>query len=252
MGGFNDCAKDIIIESFMTSVYEHCTILSQLFYSVVYYFRSELRFNNSTLSSFCTLLIRYPENFFLLRGRDECASINRRNGFYDECKRRYNIKLWKTFNDNFNCMPAAAIIDEKMFCVHGGLSPDLQSMKQIQRIMRPTDVPDTGLLCDLLWANPDKDISGWGENDERGDLIGLIGAEGGVSFTFSSEVVRKFLKKHKMDMIVRSKQVVEDGYEFFANRQLVTLFSAPNFRGEWDNAGAMMSVDDTLMCSFQV
>lgn len=55
-----------------------------------------------------------------------------------------------------------------------------------------------------------------------------------------------------MDLICRAHQVVEDGYEFFAKRQLVTLFSAPNYCGEFDNAGAMMSVDDTLLCSFQV
>lgn len=75
-------------------------------------------------------------------------------------KRRYNIKLWKTFTDCFNCLPVAAIIDEKIFCCHGGLSPDLQSMEQIRRIMRPTDVPDQGLLCDLLWSDPDKDVTG--------------------------------------------------------------------------------------------
>lgn len=71
-------------------------------------------------------------------------------------KRRYNIKLWKIFTDCFNCLPVAAIVDEKIFCCHGGLSPDLQSMEQIRRIMRPTDVPDQGLLCDLLWSDPDK------------------------------------------------------------------------------------------------
>jgi serine/threonine-protein phosphatase PP1 catalytic subunit len=110
-----------------------------------------------SLETICLLLaykIKYPENFFLLRGNHECASINRIYGFYDECKRRYNIKLWKTFTDCFNCLPLAAIIDEKIFCCHGGLSPDLESMEQIRRIMRPTDVPDQGLLCDLLWSDP--------------------------------------------------------------------------------------------------
>lgn len=82
----------------------------------------------------------------------------KKTGFYDECKRRFNIKLWKTFTDCFNCLPIAAIIDEKIFCCHGGLSPDLQGMDQIRRISRPTDVPDTGLLCDLLWSDPDKDV----------------------------------------------------------------------------------------------
>jgi hypothetical protein len=73
-----------------------------------------------------------------------------------------------------------------------------------------------------------------------------------VSFTFGPDVVAAFLKRHDLDLICRAHQVVEDGYEFFAKRQLVTLFSAPNYCGEFDNAGAMMSVDDTLMCSFQI
>jgi hypothetical protein len=117
-----------------------------------------------SLECICLLLaykIKYPENFFLLRGNHECASINRIYGFYDECKRRYSIKLWKTFTDCFNCLPVSAIVDEKILCMHGGLSPDLQRLEQISRIMRPTDVPDSGLLCDLLWSDPDKDVSGW-------------------------------------------------------------------------------------------
>jgi serine/threonine-protein phosphatase PP1 catalytic subunit len=196
-----------------------------------------------SLETVCLLLaykIKYPENFFLLRGNHECASINRIYGFYDECKRRYNIKLWKTFTDSFNCLPIAAIIDDKIFCMHGGLSPELSNMEQIRRIMRPVDVPDTGLLCDLLWSDPDQDVQGWGDNDR------------GVSFTFGGEIVSSFLRKHDLDLICRAHQVVEDGYEFFAKRQLVTVFSAPNYCGEFDNSGAMMSVDESLMCSFQI
>ncbi|KAL9657049.1 hypothetical protein ABK040_002675 [Willaertia magna] len=196
-----------------------------------------------SLETICLLLaykIKYPENFFLLRGNHECASINRIYGFYDECKRRFSIRLWKSFTDCFNCMPVAAIIDEKIFCMHGGLSPELHNMEQIRKIMRPTDVPDSGLLCDLLWSDPEEGISGWGENDR------------GVSFTFGNDVVEKFLKKHDLDLVCRAHQVVEDGYKFFAKRQLVTIFSAPNYCNEFDNAGAMMSVDETLMCSFQI
>lgn len=196
-----------------------------------------------SLEVICLLLsykIKYPENFFLLRGNHECASINRIYGFYDECKRRYSIKLWKVFTDCFNCLPVAAIVDEKIFCCHGGLSPEISSLDQIRRVNRPTDVPDSGLVCDLLWSDPEKDLQGWGENDR------------GVSYTFGADIVTKFLAKHDLDLICRAHQVVEDGYEFFARRQLVTIFSAPNYCGEFDNAGAMMTVDENLMCSFQV
>ncbi|KAF7293915.1 Serine/threonine-protein phosphatase [Mycena chlorophos] len=196
-----------------------------------------------SLETICLLLaykIKYPENFFLLRGNHESASINRIYGFYDECKRRYNIKIWKCFIDCFNCFPVAAVVDDRIFAMHGGLSPDLQSMDQIRRIMRPTDIPDTGILSDLLWSDPDNTVRGWGENDR------------GVSFTFGPDVVSRFLQKHNMDLIVRGHQVVEDGYEFFAKRHLVTIFSAPNYGGEFDNAGGMMSIDEDLLCSFQI
>jgi serine/threonine-protein phosphatase PP1 catalytic subunit len=96
-----------------------------------------------SIETFCLLLafkVKYPENFFMLRGNHECAPINRLFGFYDECKRRYNIKVWNSFTDVFNCLPIAAIIDDKIFCIHGGLSPDLKSIEQIRKIIRPTSV----------------------------------------------------------------------------------------------------------------
>ncbi|AQK80540.1 putative serine/threonine protein phosphatase superfamily protein [Zea mays] len=196
-----------------------------------------------SIETICLLLaykIKYPENFFLLRGNHECASINRIYGFFDECKRRFNVRIWKIFTECFNCLPVAALIDDKIFCMHGGLSPELKNMDQIRNISRPVDVPDVGLLCDLLWSDPDKEIVGWGENDR------------GVSYTFGADIVAEFLQKHDLDLICRAHQVVEDGYEFFANRQLVTIFSAPNYCGEFDNAGALMSIDDSLVCSFQI
>ena len=136
-------------------------------------------------------------------------------------------------------MPLAAVVDSKIFCIHGGLTPDIESPNDLKRVARPVDVPDTGLLCDTLWSDPDRDITGWAENDR------------GVSHTFGADVVRRFLEKNDLDLIVRAHQVVKDGYEFFADRGLVTVFSAPNYCSEFDNCGAMMSVDENLQCSFQ-
>lgn len=190
--------------------------------------------------------LKYPENFFLLRGNHECASLNRIYGFYDECKRRYSVKLWRIFADTFNWMPVAAVVQDKIFCMHGGLSPDLTNLAQILDIERPTDVPDEGLLCDLLWSDPDPDVPGWGYNAR------------GVSYTFGRDIVSEFLATHDLDLICRAHQVVEDGYEFFSgagsnnSRKLVTIFSAPNYCGEFDNAGAMMVVNKDLMCSFRI
>jgi serine/threonine-protein phosphatase PP1 catalytic subunit len=184
--------------------------------------------------------IKYPGKVFLLRGNHECGPISRIYGFYDEVKKRYNIKLWKVFCDMFNVLPLAATIDDKIFCVHAGLSPELTSLEAIARVERPTEVPEEGLVCDLLWSDPEPGISGWAENDR------------GVSYTFGPDIVTNFLEKYDFDLVVRAHQVVEDGYEFFAQRQMVTIFSAPQYCGEFDNAAAMMTVREDLMCSFQI
>jgi serine/threonine-protein phosphatase PP1 catalytic subunit len=160
--------------------------------------------------------LKYPENFFLLRGNHECANVTRVYGFYDECKRRCNIKIWKTFIDTFNCLPIASIVAGKIFCVHGGLSPSLQHMDDIRGIARPTDVPDYGLLNDLLWSDPADMEEDW-EPNERG-----------VSYCFGKKVIMDFLQRHDFDLVCRAHMVVEDGYEFFQDRILVTVFSAPN------------------------
>ncbi|VDN98813.1 unnamed protein product [Rodentolepis nana] len=175
--------------------------------------------------------VKYPSTFFILRGNHECQAISRIYGFFDECKRRYNVKLWRQFLDVFNCLPVAAIIEQQIFCCHGGISPEFLK-QEIRAIARPTDVPEEGILCDLLWADPlnpdmlDPD-TGFGPNER------------GVSYVFSPEVVDRFLTRFGLDLVVRAHQVVEDGFEFFANRSFVTIFSAPNYCGEFDNAGGI-------------
>lgn len=184
--------------------------------------------------------IKYPENFFLLRGNHECANVTRVYGFYDECKRRCGVKVWKTFIDCFNTLPIAAIVASRIFCVHGGLSPVLNSMDEIRDIVRPTDVPDYGLLNDLLWSDPTDTPNEW-EDNERG-----------VSYCFGKSAINKFLTKFEFNLVCRAHMVVEDGYEFFNDRTLVTVFSAPNYCGEFDNWGAVMSVSEELLCSFEL
>ena len=154
------------------------------------------------------------------------------------------------FCEVFNWMPVAALIDEKILCMHGGLSKELILVEQIKDIKRPTEVPEngkyssliiSGLLCDLLWSDPSEDIKKDWVSNERG-----------VSYLFSKNVVDRFLTKNNLDLIVRAHQVVESGYEFFSGQQLLTLFSAPNYCEEFDNYGAILNVDENLICSFQL
>ena len=196
-----------------------------------------------SLETVCLLLcykIKFPEKVTLLRGNHESSVTNRIYGFYDECKRRYNVRIWRSFTDLFNWLPVAAIIDEKILCMHGGLSPELKNLQNITDISRPTDIPDTGLLCDLLWSDPDKDCVEYDENDR------------GVSVIFGEKIVQDFNKKNDLDLIIRAHQVVDEGYEFFAQRQLITIFSAPNYCGEFDYSAGIMIIDESLTCSLKV
>ena len=193
-----------------------------------------------TICLLFALKLRYPRCVFLLRGNHECASLNRIYGFYDECKRRYSVRTWRVFSDAFNCMPAAATIENKIFCVHGGLSPDLERLGQIRELQRPCDVPDEGLLCDLLWSDPDAVSRSWAQSSR------------GVSYTFGYDVVYDFLQLHDLDLIVRAHQVVEDGYRFHFDRMCITIFSAPNYCGEFNNAASIFMVNKDLVCSFRI
>ncbi|KAI9354036.1 Metallo-dependent phosphatase-like protein [Pilaira anomala] len=184
--------------------------------------------------------IKFPENFFLLRGNHECADVTRVYGFYDECKRRSSVKIWKHFVDVFNTMPIAGLIGNRIFCVHGGLSPSMESMNQISLIQRPIEIPEYGLLNDLLWSDPSEESPDWSENDR------------GVSVCFGRKNVDDFLNKFDLDLVCRAHMVVEDGYEFFNQRKLVTVFSAPNYCGEFDNYGAVMTISKDLLCSFEL
>ncbi|KAI8062477.1 Metallo-dependent phosphatase-like protein [Gongronella butleri] len=182
--------------------------------------------------------LKYPSNFFLLRGNHETDNVSRVYGFYDECKRRTSTKMWKTFVDVFNTMPIAALIASRIFCVHGGLSPSLKSLDDIRMVERPCDIPDYGLLNDLLWSDPSDTAVEWEENER------------GVSYCFGRRIVNEFLARHDLDLVCRAHMVVEDGYEFFNDRTLVTVFSAPNYCNEFDNYGAVMTVNEELLCSF--
>lgn len=197
------------------------------------------KFSIEVITLLFALKLKHPDKVTVLRGNHECENITQQYGFYDECKRRYDIKLWRTFVDVFNCMPLAAVVSDRIFCVHGGLSPDLDHVEDINKIQRPTAIPDDGVICDLLWSDPEGDKQGWTENDR------------GVSYVFGCDVVERFTKINDLDLICRAHQVVEEGYEFACKRKLITVFTAPDYVGD-GNAGAVLVVDKNLKCKLNI
>ncbi|KAK7197486.1 serine/threonine-protein phosphatase PP1 [Novymonas esmeraldas] len=198
------------------------------------------KYGTEVITVLLGLKVLFPKRIYVLRGNHETDSICRIYGFFDEVKRRFNVRLFKEFTDVFNCLPVAALIEEIALCMHGGLSPELRHLRQIEQIYRPLIVPDEGLACDLLWSDPEEGSSGW-QPSERG-----------VSFTFGEDVATRVCDNLGIDIVLRAHQVVDEGYSFFAGRRLVTIFSASNYCGEFTNSGAMMLMDENCMCSFQI
>uniref|UniRef100_A0A0N4Z8F2 Serine/threonine-protein phosphatase n=1 Tax=Parastrongyloides trichosuri TaxID=131310 RepID=A0A0N4Z8F2_PARTI len=185
--------------------------------------------------------VLYPDSFFILRGNHECYKVNRMYGFYDEITRRYkSAQLFEDFSNLFDFMPLTAIVGDKILCMHGGLSPELKKREVLKNIPRPTCPYKSTIVCDLLWSDPDPNADGFTANAR------------GISYLFGPNVVYKALQDLNIELVCRAHQVVQDGYEFFANKRLVTIFSAPHYCGQFSNNAAYMEVNEDLCCNFVI
>ncbi|KAK6056146.1 phosphoprotein phosphatase 1 [Cooperia oncophora] len=192
-----------------------------------------------------SLKLKFPDNFLLIRGNHETPIVNRIYGFYEDLVRRFGTpRLYNVFQEVFAVMPLTAVVADRILCMHGGLSPSLltaPSLSILNDIRRPIqDPPNPSLPLDLLWADPDIHVKQFKFSIR------------GVSCTFGPDVVQTVLDRYGLDCIVRAHQVVQDGYEFFSNRKLITIFSAPHYCGQFDNAAAVMVVGPDLQCSFRI
>ncbi|OHT03429.1 Ser/Thr protein phosphatase [Tritrichomonas foetus] len=188
----------------------------------------------------CLLLalkLRHPDNVYMLRGNHECREMSELYGFAAECIAKQNRVVYTEFCQLFEWIPIAAVISNRIFCVHGGLSPQLESIQQIKSIPRPITVPETGLLADLLWSDPDKMTREWGPSER------------GVTYVWGLNPAKRFLAKSRFSVLVRAHQMAMQGIEFpFApDRSVITVFSAPNYVNEFKNKGAILKVDANLV-----
>jgi serine/threonine-protein phosphatase 2A catalytic subunit len=160
----------------------------------------------------------------------------KRYGFYDECFKKYGSdEIWKTFTELFNYFPLSAVIDEEIFCVHGGLSPSIDTIDQIRKLNRIQETPLEGPMCDLLWSDPD-------------EIEGFADSPRGAGYVFGKDKSRKFNRINSVCIIARAHQLMPEGYCWAHDGSCVTLFSAPNYCYRCGNKGAFMEVDDLLNC----
>ncbi|CAK9323449.1 unnamed protein product [Citrullus colocynthis] len=196
-----------------------------------------------TITLLLALKIEYPDNVHLIRGNHEAADINALFGFRLECIERMGesdgIWAWTRFNQLFNYLPLAASIEKKIICMHGGIGRSIQTVEQIEKLDRPITM-DAGsiILMDLLWSDPT-------ENDSVEGL--RPNARGPGLVTFGPDRVTEFCKRNKLQLIIRAHECVMDGFERFAQGQLITLFSATNYCGTANNAGAILVIGRGLV-----
>lgn len=199
------------------------------------------------------LKVRYPDRITLIRGNHESRQITQVYGFYDECLRKYgSVNVWRYCTDLFDYLSLSAVVDDRIFCVHGGLSPAINTLDQIRVIDRKQEVPHDGAMCDLMWSDPEE-IQGWGLSPR------------GAGYLFGGDVVASFSHINHLSLVARAHQLVMEGYKTqFPHTNppidgsppgidsLVTVWSAPNYCYRCGNVAAILEIDEHLGRNYKI
>mmetsp|Transcript_28469 Transcript_28469/g.52044 ORF Transcript_28469/g.52044 Transcript_28469/m.52044 type:complete len:332 (+) Transcript_28469:79-1074(+) len=192
-----------------------------------------------TVSLVFLLKVCHRERVFLLRGNHESRQITQVYGFFEECMRTYGTpSVWQKFTSVFDYLPLTAAVDSQVFCPHGGLSPDLPSLDEVRQLDRFQEVPHEGPMCDLLWSDP-SDSAGWSFSRR------------GAGYEFGPDISAQFNHVNGFKLIARAHQLVMEGYQWEHDRNVVTIFSAPNYCYRANNRAAVMDIDEHLNYAFR-
>jgi len=197
------------------------------------------RYSVKTITLMFLYKARFPDRITLLRGNHESRQITTVYGFFDECVRTYGSpEPWKEFTNTFDYLPLTACIENQILCMHGGLSPSIDSLDEIRHLDRMQEVPHEGPMCDLLWSDPDDKVTGWGISQR------------GAGYTFGPDVSEHFNHSNGLKLIARAHQLAMEGYNWCHERHVVTIFSAPNYCYRCGNQAAVMEIDEHLKYTF--
>jgi serine/threonine-protein phosphatase 2B catalytic subunit len=195
------------------------------------------------------LKIIYPKTVYMLRGNHECRQLTSFFNFKDECVYKYNEELYNKIMSAFDNLPLAATVEKTFFCVHGGLSPDLVELKEIQDINRFRETPREGPMCDLLWSDPFDESN----SDASGDGWYEYNATRQCSYIYGAEAVKKFNRDNKITAIIRAHEAQAEGYKMhMVNKRsqiprVITIFSAPNYCDVYNNKAVVLKLDHNVL-----
>jgi|TARA_B110000977_G_scaffold64920_1_gene88397 serine/threonine-protein phosphatase 5 len=179
-----------------------------------------------------------PSSIYLTRGNHETAAMNKMYGFDGEVKAKYNVKLADLFQELFQYLPLGAVLEKKVFIVHGGLfSRDGVTLDELRKIDRFKEPPESGPFCEMLWSDP-------------GALPGRHPSKRGVGVAFGADVTKKFLQDNDLQLVVRSHEVKDEGFEVDHDGNLITVFSAPNYCDQMGNKGAFITFHNDCVPHF--
>lgn len=207
------------------------------------------KYSLETIFLLLALKLKYPDQLHLLRGAHEDRKVNKLYGFAEECEKRLGEdindpgSIYQRVNKLFDHMPLAALVADKLLCVHSGIGAStLKSLQEIDNIYRPTEVtkePSTtaqSILLDLMWSDP---LLGEPENltmsEEKREIFG----SGSIPQKFTQDRLTKFMKDNNLHMIIRSHEIVQEGYEPSPNGALITITSVTDYMGKYQNAAAI-------------
>ncbi|KAI9832294.1 MAG: hypothetical protein M1819_004472 [Sarea resinae] len=198
-------------------------------------------FSLETFTLLMCLKAKYPDKVTLVRGNHESRQITQVYGFYEECQTKYgNASVWKACCQVFDFLALAAVVDGKVLCVHGGLSPEIRTLDQIRVVARAQEIPHEGAFCDLVWSDPE-DVDTWAVSPR------------GAGWLFGDKVSSEFNHVNGLNFIARAHQLVNEGFKYhFKNKDVVTVWSAPNYCYRCGNVASIMNLREDLNPKFTI
>ncbi|KAI9713246.1 MAG: hypothetical protein M1820_001232 [Bogoriella megaspora] len=198
-------------------------------------------FSLETFTLLMCLKAKFPDKVTLVRGNHESRQITQVYGFYEECQTKYgNASVWKSCCQVFDFLALAAIVDGKVLCVHGGLSPEIRTLDQIRVVARAQEIPHEGAFCDLVWSDPEE-VDTWAVSPR------------GAGWLFGDKVSSEFNHVNGLQLIARAHQLVNEGYKYhFKDKDVVTVWSAPNYCYRCGNVASIMNLAEDLDPKFTI